>query len=158
MVDIKQQRLAALCLIPPHLCLALASHQKPHIFLLLYCPAVFLLSGAPSSQVLSLSLTFSSHLSVSDLVYLATLSFWFFPFFSLIPWMLLLFQGLAYPSTPSVVWDPALQKLSPGCWNLYPVHPNLQQAWFSIISNCCSSSEVVFNFESNAASGITLPL
>lgn len=71
-----------------------------HVPFTVYCPSVFLLSGAPSSQVLCLSLTSSSHLSVSDLVYLTTLSFRFFPFFSLIPWLLLLSWGWLTPAAP----------------------------------------------------------
>lgn len=66
--------------------------------------------------------------------------------------------GWLSPAFPLCCGALPFQRFSPGCWNLYPLHPNLPQAWFSVIANYyCSNSKVDFNFESNGAFGIPPP-
>lgn len=104
MEDTKPQKL---CLVPPHLDVSLFSRSLSGSFYSLLPISFFLLSGAPSSQVLSLPLTLSSHLSISDSVYLATLSFWFFSLSSLLfPGCCSFSRGWLTPAAP------ALQKFS----------------------------------------------
>lgn len=145
MEDTKYQKSTAWCLVPPSFDRSLIFQQKSRVYLSSLLPISFppLRCGYLSSPLTSMEFIFSY------------LSFWFgvfhrsllliFPFlpFSLIPWLLHLFQGLAGTSSPSVEvcgvgpcptpFGPrASRTFSPGCWNPCSLHPDLQKAQFSI--------------------------
>lgn len=109
MEDTRSQKL---CLVPPHLGLSLFSRSLSCSFYSLL-PISFspLRCSHLSSPLSSIGFIFSS-LNFWFGVFRHSLLLIFFPFFSLIPWLLLIFQGLADPSSPSVLLDPALQKFS----------------------------------------------